>query len=339
MQKRAIRMMIYDNISKLRNRIIQLELIRSRPQCLSVFTTNQCNFSCFYCSRNIADDKKGAIHRYDNTSEFCLSDLKNLLNKYPSIKTVSFVGVGEPFLNRELIPMARFAKQHNKKVLTISNGTLLHHYWGQIESLFDEISISLHGLNAEELNRIAKANEKVYLQFVENVKYLTGIEAIRNKSLNIRASVVGLKSDLSRIIHAAEFCRVNHIETLDIHNYLPVNLEDSEDCFFDDDLSCVAFFKKLKSYFAQHVIINTPVLLHKNRKKISYLCPEFFNTLRVDGAGQVAGCTKIMIPKKDNGNWRLEDDVWNNEYFLDMRRRFKEKNGIPECCRYCPRAQ
>ena len=332
-------MMIYGNISKLKNRILQLEIIRSRPQCLSVFTTNRCNFSCYYCSRNISDDKAGVMHRYDNKSDFCLSDLKILLDKYPSIKIVSFVGVGEPFLNSELILMARYAKQNKKQVLTISNGSLLHNHWGDIASLFDEISISLHGLNAEELNRIAKASEKVYTQFLENVKYLTTEEKKLNSSLNIRASVVGLKSDLNRIIRAADFCRENHIQTLDIHNYLPVNMVDSKDCFFDDDLAYIEFFEKLKSNFAQQVIINAPVLIHKNQNKISYSCPEFFNTLRVDGVGQVAGCTKIMIPKKDNGNWRSDEDVWNNAYFLDMRRRFREKNGIPECCQYCPRAQ
>ena len=275
----------------------------------------------------------------DNKSEFGLTDLKNLLDKYHSIKTVSFVGVGEPFLNNELIPMAKYAKKNKKQVLTISNGTLLHNHWGDIASLFDEISISLHGLNAEELHRIAKASQKVYTQFLENVKYLTTEETKLNISLNIRASVVGLKSDLNRIISAAEFCRENHIQTLDIHNYLPVNMVDSKDCFFDDDLAHIEFFEKLKSDFAQQVIINAPVLIYKNQNKISYSCPEFFNTLRVDGVGQVTGCTKIMIPKKDNGNWRLDEDVWNNAYFLDMRRRFREKNGIPECCRYCPRAQ
>lgn len=66
----------------------------TRPTKLNIFTTNQYNFSCWYCSRNIRDDSPDANNRYDYKSEFHLEDLRFLLDKYPSIRFVSYVGIG-----------------------------------------------------------------------------------------------------------------------------------------------------------------------------------------------------------------------------------------------------
>ena len=323
----------------LKRYLIQSGLLKPKPSALNIFTTNRCNFSCFYCSRNIEDNVSGIENRYGDKSEFHIDDLHLLLGKYPEVKRVSFVGVGEPFLIQDLLPMAKLAKDQGKYVLVITNGSLLHHYWGRLAPLFDQISISLHGLTATELKQIAKVNEEVFNQLIQNIRYLVREEKSLNPFLDVRASVVVLKRHLERVRDAARFCAENSVRELDLQNYLPVGLDDYSNCIFDNDLECISFIEKLIKEFAGVVKINPPVLIKRDDNRLFWRCTTFFNTLRVDGLGQISGCPRIMIPMAKNGNFRDEPDVWNNAYFKEMRERFRSRRDIPQCCRYCPDAQ
>jgi len=314
-------------------------VIPPKPTSLSVFTTNRCTFSCFYCSRNIDDDAPGAEYRYKDKSDFHLDDLRLLLDKYPSTKKVYFVGVGEPFLVKDLLAMARLAKDRNKYVAVVTNGSLLHRYWGSIAPLFDQISISLHGLTASELKTISHVSEEVFDQFVANARYLVQKERFLNPSLDVRASVVVLKENLGRVRRAAEFCAENSLPELDLQNYIPVGLEEFENCIFDSDSDAIHFIDELIKKFAGLVKINPPSLIKRNGNTLAWGCVTFFNTLRVDGLGNISGCPRIMVPMAKNGNFREGPDVWESAYYTDMRRRFRFKQNLPHCCRYCPEAQ
>ena len=314
-------------------------IIQNDPLTMNIFTTDRCNFSCFYCSRNILDESPDSEYRYDDKSEFHIEDLYLLLDKYPSIRTVSFVGIGEPFLIRDLIPMAELAKSRGKQTTVISNGSRLHRYWGNIGRLFDDISISLHGLTSLELFQIAKVKENVFNQFIENVRYLTQVEGRRFPNLRIHATVVFLKQNLKRLREAAEFCFQNSIPELDMHNYLSLGPDARQNVVFDDETEYINFADKLVDEYKGRVKINTPVWIKRNDKDLKWGCTTFFRYLRVDGLGQVSGCGRIMPPDSANGNFREEMDVFQNHYFKDMRERFRTGKNIPACCRFCPDAK
>lgn len=314
-------------------------ILSSDPRTLNIFTTDRCNFSCFYCSRNILDESPDAEHRYDDKSEFHLEDLRLLLDKYPSIKKVSFVGIGEPFLIRDLIPMAQLAKERGKRTTVISNGSLLHWHWGKIGLFFDDISISLHGLTSSELWQIAKVKEKTFHKFIENINHLTQVEAAQYPKLRIHASVVFLKQQLERMREAADFCVKNGIPVLDLHNYLSLGPDALPNVVFDDEFEYIKFGEDLKKEYESRVKINLPVWIRRDDSRLSWGCTTFFHYLRVDGLGQVSGCGRIMPPEAANGDFRNEPDVFKNSYFEEMRESFRTGKGIPACCRYCPDAQ
>jgi len=324
---------------KVKRRLIQTSIISPRPTSLNVFTTNRCTFSCFYCGRNIKDDAPGVDNRYEDKSDFHFADLRFLLDKYPSIRRVSFVGVGEPFLVQDLLSMARLAKEKGKYVVVVTNGSVLHQFWGRIAPSFDQVSVSLHGLTATELTAISKVSEHVFNQFVDNVRYLVQKEKNLNPSIDVRASVVMLKTNLDRVKRAAIFCAENSVPELDVQNYIPIGLDNYENCVFNNDFEYIRFIDKLIQEFHGSLKINPPVLIKRNDRALSWGCTTFFNTLRVDGLGQVSGCSRIMVPMAKNGNYRNEPDVWQNVYYREMRQRFRAKRNLPDCCRFCPEAQ
>jgi len=314
-------------------------LIKPKLKQLNIFVTNRCNFSCFYCNRNIDNSSPGIVYLYENGMDFKFEDFVYLLNTYPTIKRVSFVGIGEPFLNKDLLKMAKFAKSRRKFTSVITNGSLLHKFWGEIGQSFDSVSISLHGVTPDELHEIAGVAEPIFRQVVFNIHHLTIQEKKKFPNLSIRASVVMLKDNIHRVKQAAAFCLNNSIPVLDIQNYLPVNLNDYDTCIYDDEKEYLKFVEILQKDYAGKLIINSFVPIKRNKQQLSWKCSTFFHTLRVDGWGNVCGCCRIMIPKEENGNIHQNPDVWNNEYFIKMREKFRHPDTLPECCRYCPDSQ
>jgi len=326
-------------LKKIKSRLYQFGFIPARPEVLNIFTTNRCNFSCWYCSRNIRDGLPGADYRYDDKSEFHLDDLRLLLDRYPSIKSVSYVGIGEPFLCRDLIPMAMLSRDRAKSNLVVTNGSLMHNYWGKIGPYFDTVSISLHGTDSRELQNVAGVESKVFKQFVSNVHYLVNEETKLNTKLIIRATVVVIKNNLEQLKKAAAFCVDNRIPILDLQNFLPLGPESSHECIFDDEFDYINFLKGFINEYSDKLKINPPIIIKRNDRELNWACRSFFNYLRVDGLGQVSGCGKIMSPASGNGNFRIDGDVFNNSYFINMRKKFRARRDLPDCCRYCPDAQ
>lgn len=311
----------------------------SGPRSLNIFTTNRCNFSCAYCNRNIKDDSPTFKNKYTGSCDFKYEYLKCLLDKYPSIKRVSFVGIGEPFLIHDIIEMAKLAKKYNKKTSAITNASLLHHYWGNIAESFDSISISIHGTNAIDLSNNSNVGSAIFDQLIYNINYLALVESKLNPSMIIRASVVILKSDMNRLENTANFCIKNNIKTLDLQNYLPYDIRDRNMCIFDNDTMYINYIDNLINKYRNLIKINRPILIKRDFKTMSNSCDSFFNMLRVDGFGHICGCARMLIPCAENGNFRVERDVWNNSYFKTGRKNLLANQHISECCRYCPDAQ
>ncbi len=319
--------------------VFRIGRFSEQPTNLNVFTTNRCNFSCFYCSRNTKDFYPDTEYHYDDKSEFHTENLQMLLDRYPRIKSVTFVGIGEPFLIRDLIPMAQLAKERGKKTSVTSNGSLLHHHWDKIGECFDSISISLHGLNATEIMSIAKVNERTFNQFVDNLRQLIQVEVKKHPRLHVCASVVLLKQNLDRVRCAAAFCAEVGIRELDLQNYLALGPDAVENVICDDEQEYIDFAHGLVSEYAGRVKINQPVWIKRDEFKMSWNCVCFYRHLRVDGLGNVSGCGRILPPVAENGNFLEETDVFSNNYFKTMRKAFRTGRGIPGCCRYCPDAQ
>ncbi len=332
-------MILKSLIRRARRRWIQTGPVPEGPTVLNVFTTDRCNFSCTYCSRNLEDSSTGVSNRYEDRSEFRLDDLETLLDRYPSIAEVSFVGIGEPFLVPDLLPMARRARARGKRTLVITNGSLFGAHWGEIATAFDSISVSLHAFSATELKAVARVRESLFEEWCEDLRRLVAAEAPLNPDLEISASVVMKRSSLERAEAAAGLCASVGFRALELHNYLPYGLDDATECLFDDDVEAANTIAEVKKRYRGRLSIAGPVLVRRDESRLSRSCISFFHVLRADGLGQVSGCNCIMVPRAENGNWRDDPAVWENAYFHRLRSAFRSRAGIPECCRYCAEAQ
>jgi MoaA/NifB/PqqE/SkfB family radical SAM enzyme len=139
------------------------------PLSLLVEVTRACNFKCVYCAHaayTTADKRMLSLDLYQKA-------LEGLEKFNKKIKSITFVGMGESMLHKDLPEMIRLSKEYAEKVTLVTNGSLLNKKYIDelIDSGIDIIRISLQGLTAEEYKEISGFNIN-YEKFIENLTYL-----------------------------------------------------------------------------------------------------------------------------------------------------------------------
>ncbi|MDP8297408.1 MAG: hypothetical protein RAP41_04410, partial [Candidatus Orphnella occulta] len=77
-----------------------------KPECVSfnpffvrIETTTRCNLGCKLCVNRSLINKK----------DMSFGQFKIILDKFPYVKTLSLTGSGEPFLNKDIFNMIKYA--------------------------------------------------------------------------------------------------------------------------------------------------------------------------------------------------------------------------------------
>lgn len=82
---------------------------------INIEPTTRCNFRCWYC-----------IGRHMEQRDMQTEDFAKILANIPSIKSIALVGEGEPLLHPDFFKMVEMATDAGKKVVILSNGSLLN---------------------------------------------------------------------------------------------------------------------------------------------------------------------------------------------------------------------
>jgi MoaA/NifB/PqqE/SkfB family radical SAM enzyme len=82
------------------------------PTFLNIEPTTRCNFSCWYC-----------VGREMEQKDITTKDFRQVLDNFPTVKTIALVGEGEPLMHKGFFEMARMAVDRDIRVVTVSNGS------------------------------------------------------------------------------------------------------------------------------------------------------------------------------------------------------------------------
>jgi GTP 3',8-cyclase len=147
------------------------------PFTLNVFPTNLCNFRCIYCaqSQGTAHLQKKYGMGKDSMSLDIMQKIVDQCREFPEkLKLVSFMGHGEPLLNKLLPDMVSLV--HNasiaERIEIITNASLLTHNISDalISAGLTNLRISLQGVNGESYRQIC--GKKIdYPALLEEIQY------------------------------------------------------------------------------------------------------------------------------------------------------------------------
>lgn len=282
------------------------------PLVLQIFPIYACNFTCKYCIFSIPRKKRGFI------SDKIMMDFK-LLKKsvdemadFPhKIKTLRFVGMGEPLLHPRITDMVKYAvaKKVAEKVEILTNASLLTPKLSDalIAAGLSRLVISIQGTNKKKYQEISRVNIN-FETFVNNIKYF--YEHKNKTIMHIKIVDVALdnKEDEKRYYKIfGDIC-----DTIGIEHVSPI-------------FPNVKFNRVLKG--------NRYTQFGLKVSKVQ-VCPQPFFTLQINPDGKVVPCYSVTYPAiLGDCNKQTLLEIWNGKKYRWFRR--KMLNGAKTVCKLC----
>jgi radical SAM protein with 4Fe4S-binding SPASM domain len=275
--------------------------------------TNACNFNCVYCIHTTR--KQVGPNNYIDVKlyEKFINDLQLFPEK---LKTIHFIGVGEPLLHKEIATLIKLSKTAAREVVLITNGALLKPE--KVEQLLDAgldvIRVSLQGVSADDYINIAGVGTGFdFDMFVSNLEYL-----YKNKRQ----------------------CRI-YMKMPDI----AINIEEKK-------LKCEKLFRdKCDNLYIQDIVPTEGVTnydkigetynkqynrtVHQEALTEVLVCPQPFFQFLLLPDGKVHPCyiAENEIEKIGNVNNENMYDIWNGDKLRSLR--FKMLQGERADVKYC----
>lgn len=277
------------------------------PLSIQIEPSRACNFKCIYCSHFNENEADNKVMLYLNSFKKFVKDAKKLPRKF---KVLTFAGLGEPLLNKNIFDMVKLSKEIAQSVALVTNGSLLtkQNTDKLIGGGIDTIRISLQGLNAQDYYNTCGCKLD-FDKFLSNLDYL-----YKNKK---QCEVILKMPDI--IINDEEkrehFHKIfaDKCDVLTIQDIVPIS----------DEIN----YKNIKSDFSTTV--------YQQKVKKFDVCPQPFYTSIIKADGSVQPCcnwASVFVI----GNIKKDDfsELWNGDEIRKVRL-IQLKKPI-KFCQTCP---
>lgn len=282
---------------------------------ITIEPTNICSLKCPGCPHGsdfFAEKPQGYMK---------FSDFKKIvdLNK-GYFKRIKFIGIGEPFLNRELIDMMIYCSDNNIDVSVHTHGMFVtEEIFKKLVNIKTELRItfSLDGVTNDSygIYRVGGNFEKVFNNLVSLINFKNNNNLFNIKAVWQFLLMQGNQHELERVKKIAKKIKADELVVKDIIMTGEVK---------DDRYLLVArkeFVKKKK---------------HESRKDVDCVC-EYINpgSVFVLWDGSVVPCCVDYKRKNIMGNAFEKSlvDLWNTEKYDNFRKKYKNKNN--QLCLNC----
>lgn len=286
------------------------------PVQASLYMSELCNFKCEGCRRSVVGhNKKGFLE---------LDDVKLLLKKYPTLKSFTLAGLGEPTLSKHFSDIVNYLSSMNKSVLVITNGTNAKQF-EDIEDKNIKISISLYGLNNQAYEKYTHTS--FYEKVIGNYKIL------REKFNHVGFSYIISRTNYNELEELVKLTDELKPEFLNLYNYLvyaPENEEEKAKTVTKDDveiISKVNEVRKNRGYVSELTIADFD--------KDCYTCDSYGKVINLAPDGGIGGCRRQVPPSLKYGNIYKDKNPYNSKVMNNLRKKIKCGEYPHEECKYC----
>lgn len=310
-------------------------VVNWNPITISVFLTYRCNLSCDMCLTH--SGKFGNPYGQKATKDVNFKLFKQILNRYKNALTVNLIGNGEPLLHKDFFKMIEYASTVKKmNVASSSNGILVGKYIAEIiSSPLNYLNISINGHNSKGFNRITGMSPELFDVICNNTAELVKQKIAKRSKLRIAATFILDQENyryLKDMIYLADSLGVDEIV---FFQFLPVHEKGftaKERCLFSYDTEVLETFAEVNSLPLR---MRRKVILPPLLDIVNKYCSTWFRIICVDGDGNVGGCSCQLLDLSPSGKFS-DENVWNNEYFQKMRKRFIDSEfPLLEPCTWC----
>jgi radical SAM protein with 4Fe4S-binding SPASM domain len=293
----------------------------SSPVIINIEPTNFCNLKCPTCPTG--SGRSGRPGRIISYEEF----KKIIDNVKGQLERIVLWNYGEPFLNKELITMIRYAVESGIFVETSTNGEffLSREFCSEVvDSGLQKLIVCLDGADQETIGKFRKGSH--FDRIMEGIQLMVNTKkGLNAKTPEIEFQFIVMKHNE----HQRE--RMKEIATglgVDLYCEKTVGVDSSDPDFqnmaremLPTDLSLSRFYQKEDGTFAL-------------RGDMANFCSRIFFSTVINSDGSVVPCCYDLYSRHVMGNVFEEslEKIWRNTKYRDFRRQLlKDRKSIPMC--------
>lgn len=291
------------------------------PSYIQLEPTKLCNMQCQMCMNPYLLPQEKGNMTYEN--------FLKIIEQFPRTKTVILQGLGEIFLNPDILKMLKYLKENGYYVQFATNSSLLTneviHTLSELE--IDEIRLSLDTLNPHLYKQIrgVDALDKV----IENMKNL--VRDVNQKSL-VMVNMVASQDNYEEIADMVDFAVNNNIGMVRV-SWIQQKGAEAQRKFISERMLPTMNLETMKKDAKKKgvkLLVNIP------NKHHALNCQAIYNTLYITWDGFVTPCCHLENPKIINFGNILKTSfrkIWNGKKYKAFRKAHFDKESA---CMNCP---
>ena len=305
----------YSKERQLLHKIVPLDT----PFTVIVEPISHCNLKCNYCMYTLPKDEmvKKHNHIFAKLDRVQFDLFIEQLKKFPNqIKSVSFVGSGEPLLHEALPYMIKQLKKNGiaERITVVTNGVSLSERLSAelVNAGLDVLKISVNGLSSDDY--LKTCNTAIdFDKYVSEIAWLYANKGKMEIYIKTLDTVLGERS-------VAEFHAIfgNYCDIITVENTLDYNYSKIPEESFSGNLS-----------------------IHKGVHHNPDMCSALFYSMMLRSTGQFYLCCNPMygISNEDMYiNKSSISEIWNSKFRFEILLAMTQKNwsGNISNCKNCP---
>lgn len=314
-------------------RSFQWSKVPALPSILDIEPINQCNFRCPHCQ---------VTHWNKAKARLDVDGLNKLLDQFPNLLRVKLQGMGEPLLNKELLPMLKTLEQRGIHTAIVSNGSVMTDtIRDTLLELPTDIQFSIDGATQEifEKVRVGSSFKKV----TENIKNLTGRRKeikSRNPQKELAGRTVVTNQNVHQLPDIVRLVKELGLDTLTLQlimtSWGKASMEEINSQKRVNEARILE--EQVIKAKREAERVNLPLVIRNDDKYSSKnKCGWPWKSAFIASNGDVVPCA--ILADSDTvkmGNVFEEDfeTIWNSQAYQELRRQHRE-HDLPEYCKNC----
>lgn len=273
------------------------------PNEVMIEATNYCNSNCFFCGSNVSKRKRGFMEPN------LMFRLIEEAYKYGARK-ISFHGMGEPFLCKELADYVGLAKRVGYDYIYLdTNGVLATS--DKMEPVLDaglnSLKFSIHAVTPETYKKITQKDvyNIVFSNFVDTHDYI--------KKQNIKCKLISYFAE-------------NTINTHEKDSFKQIYEKYSDEVWIHPIHNGSGVMESNERFAVTESIVAMNTLPCKDLQRMI-----------INWEGKAIACCTDWTGSLIYGDVNMHNlnDIWNNENIMEIRRQHKNYMTLSEVCKKC----
>lgn len=308
-------------------RVFGMTRVPALPLTLDIEPNNHCNFSCDHCQ---------VTHWSKPKTNLDVEGFTRILNQFPRLHKIKLQGMGEPLLNKALLPMLALAEQRGIKTTTFTNGSVMgSRVLNGLRDSKTDITFSIDGASAEVFERIRIGSS--FKNVLANIASLSAQRTGHPKLL--RAYTVVTKHNVMELPAIVRLVAGLKLDTLVFQLSLNSWGKEKMEALIAPqrayELSVTDEQITLAKMEAER--LGLPLTIAEDRFSRTKKCRWAWTSAYIASNGDVVPC--CVLADSDTaklGNLFEEDfsKIWNGARYRELRRQIRD-HDLPEYCKNC----